>query len=87
MQIITDDNISALIARLDQCSGLVDAAEKAVSPDVFGRIKAQALAYAGFMTDLANGKLPRFSQATIQSASLVEEFCLLIETELGNKNR
>ena len=85
MQIITDENINRLIARLDNCSVLVDAADKVVSPEVFGRIKAQTLAYAGFMSDLAGGRLPRFSNSTIPGASLVEEFCLLIETELGNQ--
>ncbi|EOD9063523.1 hypothetical protein [Pseudomonas aeruginosa] len=83
MQIITDDNINNLIVRLDKCSGLVDAAEKVVSSELLGRIKAQTLAYAGFMTDLANGKLPRFSEPTIQGTHLIEEFCSLIETELG----
>lgn len=84
MQIITDDNIKNLIVRLDKCSGLVDAAEKVVSSELLGRIKAQTLAYAGFMADLASGKLPRFSEPTLQKANLVEEFCSLIETELGH---
>ncbi|MCP1652265.1 hypothetical protein [Pseudomonas nitroreducens] len=85
MQLITDDNINSLIARLDNCSVLVDAADKVVSPEIFGRIKAQTLAYAGFMSDLAGGRLPRFSDSTIQGTNLIEEFCLLIETELGNQ--
>jgi len=83
MRTITDDNINNLKARLDKCSVLVEAAEKNVSPEIRGRIKAQAVVYAGFMSDLAAGKLPRFSNSTVQSANLVEEFCLLIETELG----
>ena len=83
MQIITDDNINNLLVRLDKCSGLVDAAENGVSPEILGRIKAQALIYDGFMSDLADGTLPRFSNSTVQGANLVEEFCLLIETELG----
>lgn len=84
MQIITDDNINNLIVRLDRCSGLVDTAEKVVSSELLGRIKTQTLVYAGFMADLASGKLPRFSETTLQKANLVEEFCSLIETELGH---
>lgn len=83
MQTITDDNIKNLIVRLDRCSSLVEAAEKGISSDLLGRIKAQRLAYAGFAADLASGKLPRFSEPTIHKANLAEEFCSLIETELG----
>lgn len=85
--------IEQLMAELDSCFDLLNQHEGRLDLETYADLHFQAIVYAAFLTDHANNH-PNFlvdasaSQKHIQGMlDEIQEFCLLILTELGSSSR
>lgn len=72
-----DGPYSALIRRVDRCVGTIGHLEQG------NGFHAQALMYAAFLSDLQNQRLDPDPQTLKDIMGCIEEFCSLVETDLG----
>ncbi|CAG9169749.1 hypothetical protein [Cupriavidus pinatubonensis] len=79
MDSILSARVGALTSRLDECFGLIAAAQAQRQRPVLEELKSQGLSYAQSLAAVRSSQPFRDVHRTL---ALIERFCELIETEL-----